>query len=426
MAHAPCATNVAGEWFAVPVPVPVPVPVRGVDESTPLSRIHLSVPHMGTLEEAYVREAFATNWISTVGPHLEAFERSFSELVGGLPCVALSSGTAGIHLGLKLLGVGPGDEVLCPTLTFAASANPIVYEGARPVFLDSERATWNLDPELLAEALAAKAKAGKLPKAVVVVHLYGQSADLDAIEAACKRYDVPILEDAAEALGTHYRGVQVGTRAPLSVFSFNGNKIITTSGGGMLVARDRAFIDRARFWSTQAREAQPWYEHQEIGYNYRLSNVLAGIGRGQLVVLEDRVAARRAVAHRYAEAFADVPGIALMPQAAFGRHTNWLSVFLLDEAQLGATRDELLAALGKEDIEGRPVWKPMHLQPVFASSERFGGAVSEDLFRRGICLPSSSSLTHAEQDRVIEIVRRTARVRTAGTAKGSSWTACET
>ena len=381
---------------------------------------------MGTLEEGYVREAFATNWVSTVGPHLEAFERSFSALVGGLPCLALSSGTAALHLGLKLLGVGSGDEVLCPTLTFAASANPIVYEGARPVFLDSERSTWNLDPELLAEALARKAAANKLPKAVIVVHLYGQTADLDAIEAACARYGVPILEDAAEAVGTHYRGVQVGSRAPVSVFSFNGNKIITTSGGGMLVARDPALIEKARFWSTQAREAKPWYEHREIGYNYRLSNVLAGIGRGQLTVVEARVAARRAVAHRYAQAFSETPGIALMPQATFGRHTNWLSVFLLDEAELAVTRDDILAALAAEDIEGRPVWKPMHLQPVFASCERFGGAVSEDLFRRGICLPSSSSLTPSEQDRVIDSVLRAVRARAASAAKGPSWTAFET
>ena len=413
-----CATNVVGEGY--------PAPLARLAENTQLSRIHLSVPHVGTLEEAYVREAFATNWVSTVGPNLDAFERSFSELVGGLPCVALSSGTAAIHLGLKLLGVGAGDEVFCPTLTFAASANPIIYEGARPVFLDCDRTSWNLDPEVLAEALAHKAKQGKLPKAVVVVHLYGQSANLDAIEAACARFEVPILEDAAEAAGTHYRGVQVGTRAPVSVFSFNGNKIITTSGGGMLVARDRAWVDKARFWSTQSREPQPWYEHHELGYNYRLSNVLAGIGRGQLAVLEDRVAARRAVAQRYVEAFADLPGVALMPQAEFGRHTNWLSVFLLDEAKLGATRDELLAALAKEDIEGRPVWKPMHLQPVFANAERFGGAVAEDLFRRGICLPSSSSLSTSEQDRVIDVVCRTARVHAHGAGRGSSWTACET
>lgn len=373
-----------------------------------------------------MRDAFANNWISTVGPNLEAFEREFSEKLGGISCVALSSGTAALHLGLKLLGVAAGDEVFCPTLTFAASANPIVYEGARPVFLDSDRASWNLDPDLLTEALEKKSRVGKLPKAVVVVHLYGQSADLDRVEAACARYEVPILEDAAEALGTLYRGTQVGTRAPVNVFSFNGNKIITTSGGGMLASKDKAWIDKARFWSTQAREPLPHYEHKEIGYNYRLSNVLAGIGRGQLAVLEDRVLARRAVAERYEHGFADVKGIARMPQASFGRHTNWLSVFLIDEKAFGATRDEVIAALASDDIEARPVWKPMHMQPVFASCERFGGAVGEDLFRRGICLPSSSSLSHEAQDRVIDAVRRTAKTRVATDGEGSKWTGCAT
>lgn len=373
-----------------------------------MSRIYLSVPHIGPLEEGFVREAFATNWMSTVGPHLEAFERGVSELVGGLPCVALSSGTAAIHLGLKLLGIGKGDEVFCSTLTFAASANPIVYEGATPVFLDSERTSWNLDPDLLEEALAARAKAGKLPKALVLVHLYGQSADLDRIEAACARYEVPILEDAAEALGTHYKGKQVGQRAPVSVFSFNGNKMITTTGGGMLVARDKAWADRARIWSTQSREPVPWYEHTQVGFNYRLSNVLAGIGRGQLHVLEDRVAARRAVAFRYRDRFAELPGIDLMPQAEWGRHTNWLSVFLLDPA-LGVTRDQIMEALARDDIEARPVWKPMHLQPFFQGAPSVGGRIAEDLFDRGICLPSSSSLTLEDQDRVVDAVFRIVR-----------------
>lgn len=371
-----------------------------------MARIYLSAPHMGSLEEQYVRDAFATNWVSTVGPNLEAFERTFSEqLLDGLPCVALSSGTAAIHLGLKLLGVERDDEVFCATLTFAGSVNPIVYQGARPVFLDSERISWNLDPDVLEEALAARAKTGKLPRAVVVVHLYGQSADLDRLEAVCARYEVPILEDAAEAVGTHYRGAHVGTRAPVSAFSFNGNKIITTSGGGMLVARDRAWIDKARFWSQQSREPKPWYEHEEIGFNYRMSNLLAGVGRGQLAVLEDRVAARRNIAFRYRDAFADLPGITLAPQADFGRHTNWLSVFLVDAEAFGATRDELIAALAKEDVESRPVWKPMHLQPIFRACPSFGGAVAEDVFQRGICLPSSSNLSIADQDRVIGIVR---------------------
>jgi len=383
-------------------------------------RVYLSAPHLGDLEAEYVREAFATNWVSTVGPNLEAFERAFSDLLGGLPCVALSSGTAAIHLGLKLLGVGPGDEVVCPTLTFAASANPIMYERAAPLFVDSERTSWNIDPDLLAEALAERAKRNKLPKAVIVVHLYGQSADLDRIEATCRRYDVPILEDAAEALGTTYRGVQVGTRAPLSAFSFNGNKIITTSGGGMLAAKDPTWIAKARFWSTQAREPFRWYEHREVGFNYRMSNVVAGIGRGQLAVLEDRVAARRAVAKQYVDAFVDLSGLELMPQAEYGRHTNWLSVFLLDEDAFGATRDDLLDALEDENIEARPVWKPMHLQPVFASCARVGGAVAEDLFQRGICLPSSSNLPVTEQERVIAVVRRLARSKATGSATGAS------
>ena len=389
-----------------------------------MSRIYLSIPHMGTLEEGYVREAFATNWLSSIGPNLVEFERGFSEIVGGLPCVALSSGTAAIHLGLKLLGTERGDEVFCSTLTFAASANPIVYEGAKPVFIDSERASWNMDPDLLEEALEDRAKKGRLPRAVIVVHLYGQSADLDRIEKACARFDVPILEDAAEALGTHYRGKQVGTRSPVSAFSFNGNKILTTSGGGMLVARERAWVEKARFWSQQSREPYPWYEHREIGFNYRMSNVVAGIGRGQLAVLEERVAARRAVAFRYVEAFADIPGLELMPQCSYGRHTNWLSVFVLDERRLGVTRDELLDALTKADIEARCVWKPMHLQPVFAECPHFGGSVSEDLFERGICLPSSSCLTTDEQGRVIDVIRRTIAAREPERKQGPSWTAC--
>jgi pyridoxal phosphate-dependent aminotransferase EpsN len=391
-----------------------------------LRRIFLSVPHLGESESRYVGEAFATNWVSTVGPNIDAFERAFSTVLGGLPCVALSSGTAAIHLGLKVLGVGPGDDVICSSLTFAASANPIVYENARPVFVDSEASSWNMDPTLLEETLEARARRGKLPKAVVLVHLYGQSADLDRIEAVCRRFDVPILEDAAEALGTQYRGTQVGTRSPLSVFSFNGNKIITTSGGGMLVGHDRAWIEKARFWSTQSRAPVPWYEHHEIGFNYRMSNVLAGIGRGQLEVLDNRVAARRAVAKRYEEAFADLAGIEAMPEASFGRHTRWLSVFTLDRARFGATRDEVLAALAAEDIEGRPVWKPLHTQPIFAGCERVGGEVAEDLFSRGFCLPSSSSLSIEDQGRVIDVVRRLARERQTTRASERSWTASAT
>lgn len=372
-------------------------------------RIYLSVPHMGPAEERYVLEAFRSNWLSTVGPNLEAFEREFSARMAGRPCVALASGTAGMHLGLRLLGVGPGDTVFCPSLTFVASVNPIGYLGATPVFLDSDRASWNLDPHVLAAALADKAKKNALPKAVVVVHLYGQSADMDPILEVCRRYDVPVLEDAAEAVGTLYKGRPAGTLAPVGVYSFNGNKMITTTSGGMLVAENPEWIERARYWSQQAREPAVEYHHVDVGYNYRMSNVLAGIGRGQLEVLDERVRQRRAVAFRYRDAFADLAGFELMPQAEYGLHTNWLSCFLVDEAKLGVSRDALIQALAKEDIESRPVWKPMHLQPLFSQAECYGGEVAADLYRRGICLPSSSSLSEDDQRRVIDVLRGAVR-----------------
>ncbi len=373
-----------------------------------MSRILLSIPHMGGNEQRYVQEAFDSNWVSTVGPNLGAFEEAFRQLIGH-PCVALASGTAAIHLGLRLLGVGPGDEVVCPTLTFVATVNPVVYLGARPIFVDSDRLSWNLDPLALAELLELRARAGIRPKCVIAVDLFGQSADIDAIQEICAHYDIPVLEDAAEALGATYKGVPAGSKAPISVYSFNGNKIITTSGGGMLVAHDQKLIDRARHWSTQAREPGLAYHHLEMGYNYRLSNVLAGIGRGQLEVLDERVRQRRAVAARYRAAFAGVPGLEAMPDAPFGVPTNWLSVFLVDPAAFGATRDELIAALDRAAIESRPVWKPMHLQPIYESALRHRGAIAEDLFARGICLPSSSSLSTTDQDRVIEVVQATAR-----------------
>jgi pyridoxal phosphate-dependent aminotransferase EpsN len=371
-----------------------------------MKRLYLSVPHMGENEERYVAEAFRSNWLSTVGPNLEAFEAAFTARVG-LPCVALGSGTAAIHLALRLMGVGPGDEVIVPTLTFIASVNPVRWLGAEPVFIDSERESWNLDPQRLADALAARAARGrKLPRAVMPVHLYGQSADMDAITEVCARYDVPIVEDAAEAVGTTYKGRPVGTFSPVSAFSFNGNKIITTTGGGMLVAKDPAWVAKARFWSQQARDPGIAYEHTDTGYNYRLSNVLAGIGRGQLEVLDARVARRREVAFTYRDAFADIDGIAPMPQAPWGLHTNWLSVFVLDSARLGVARDALIRALEAENIESRPVWKPMHLQPVFGGVETLGGEVAADLFARGICLPSSSNMSAEDQARVIATVRR--------------------
>jgi len=365
-----------------------------------VSRIYLSAPHMSGLEQAFVAEAFQSNWLSSVGPNLDAFEREFTDLVG-LPCVALSSGTAALHLGLRLLGVGPGDEVICPSFTFVATANPIGYVGARPIFVDSDERSWNLDPNLVEDAL----RAGKRPKAIVVVHLFGQSADLEALSSLSERYGVPLLEDCAEALGTTFHGKQVGWRSPVSAFSFNGNKIITTTGGGMLVAQDSQWVEKARFWSTQARDPGVAYSHTEQGYNYRLSNVLAGIGRGQLRVLNERVAARRAIAFGYRDAFADIAGVALMPQAAWGLHTNWLSCFTLDPGRFPGARDEVLAALAAVNIEARPLWKPMHMQPLFAGVPYWGGGVCERLFECGVCLPSSSSLLPAEQGRVIEIVR---------------------
>jgi pyridoxal phosphate-dependent aminotransferase EpsN len=361
---------------------------------------------MGVSEECYVHQAFASNWLSTVGPNITAFEQAFESRIGS-PAVALGSCTAAIHLGLRLLGAGPGDEVFCSTLTFVAGCNPVRYLGAEPVFLDSDHRTWNLDPNILEDALAERAKKNKLPRALVVVHLYGQCADMDPIVALCSRYEVPVLEDAAEALGSTYKDRPAGSIGDIGVFSFNGNKIITTTGGGMLVSRNAAWVEKARFWSQQARDPGLAYQHSEMGYNYRMSNVLAGIGRGQLEVLDLRVEQRRTIAFHYRDAFADLPGITLMPQARYGLHTNWLSCFLIDEREFGLSRDALIRTLDQSNVESRPVWKPMHLQPLYAECERYGGEVAEDLFSRGICLPSSSSLPEEDQLYVINCVRRT-------------------
>lgn len=374
--------------------------------ATDSKRIYLSSPHMGGLEEQYVAEAFASNWLAPLGPHVDAFEREFCEVVGSQHAAALSSGTAALHLALQLVGVGAGDEVLVSTLTFAASVNPILYLGGRPVFVDSERASWNMDPGLLAEELDRRAARGRLPRAVVLVHLYGQSADLDPIVDACARYGVPLVEDAAEALGATYRGRAPGTFGRVGIFSFNGNKIITTTGGGMLVSDDEALVAEARKLATQARDPAPHYEHSQVGYNYRLSNVLAGIGRGQLRVLEDRVLARRRVYEFYRRSLADLPGLEFMPEASWGRHTRWLTCVLVDPQRLGTEREEIRLALEAENIEARPVWKPMHLQPVFAPYPRVGGAVAEELFSKGLCLPSGSNLTGADLERVVEGIRR--------------------
>jgi len=366
---------------------------------TPAKRIHLSVPHMGGSELKYVQEAFASNWLSTIGPNLDALEESFSQMIG-LPSAVLSSGTAAMHLAIKLAGIRPGDEVVTPTLTFVASCNPLLYEGAVPVFIDSDRASWNLDPNLLAEFLARRARVNKLPRAVTVVHLFGQSADLDPILELCRLYGLPLIEDAAEALGALYKGRPPGSFGDLGVFSFNGNKIITGTSGGMLASPRRDWVEKAKYWSTQARDPGLNYLHSELGYNYRLSNLLAGVVRGQLEVLAERVARRRAIAFRYRDALQDT-GLSLMPQASYGLHTNWLSCFLIDEPRFGAGQNELIEALRASNIESRPVWKPMHTQKLYEKHECIGGAVAEDLNRRGICLPSSSSLTGEEQDFVI-------------------------
>ncbi len=370
-----------------------------------MTRIYLSSPHMSGLEQQYVQDAFDTNWIAPLGPHVDAFEREFAERVGAKYAAALSSGSAALHLALILAGVGPGDEVLVSSLTFSASVNPIAYVGAKPVFIDSERASWNMDPDLLVETVERKVRQGKRPAAVLPVHLYGQSADLDPILEICNRYAIPVIEDAAEALGATYKGRAPGTFGQTGVFSFNGNKIITTSGGGMLVSDDAELITHARKLATQSRDPAPHYQHSEIGYNYRLSNVLAGIGRGQLQVLEDRVQARRRNFAYYQQTIGDLPGIAFMPEAPWGRHTRWLSVITVDPVEFGSDRERLRLALEAENIEARPVWKPMHLQPVFSGCETVGGGVAAEFFARGLCLPSGSNLGEADLERVAEAVR---------------------
>lgn len=367
-------------------------------------RIYLSPPHLTGQEEVLCRDVFASNWLAPLGPHVDAFEREFAEKVNVPHALALSSGTAALHLALIASGIGAGDEVVVSTLTFAGSVNPILYVGAVPVFVDSEAASWNMDPNALESLLAARARAGRLPRCVIVVHLYGQTADMDAIEAVCARYGVPLLEDAAEALGATHRGRPAGSISEHAIFSFNGNKIITTSGGGMLVSHNRTVIDFARKLSTQAREPAAHYEHKYVGFNYRLSNLLAAVGRAQLAALDDRVAARRRNFAHYAQAFASVPGIAMMPEASWGTSNRWLTVALIDEAQFGASPEQIRLALEQSNIEARPVWKPMHLQPVYAAYEAVGGEVAESLFARGICLPSGSALGPAELDRVIHAV----------------------
>jgi dTDP-4-amino-4,6-dideoxygalactose transaminase len=371
----------------------------------PADRIYLSVPHMSGRELPYVQEAFASNWLSSVGPNLDRFETEMAaRLGGGVQTLAVASGTAALHLVLRALGVGPGDRVAVATLTFAGSVWPILYLGAEPVFLDSETVSGNVDAELVREYLVDAAARGRLPKALVAVHLYGQHADVDAIAAACREHGVALVEDAAESLGATYRGRETGVTADYAILSFNGNKMITTTGGGMVVTRDADALARMRKWANQAREPAIEYVHEELGYNYRMSNVLAGIGRGQLEVLDERVAARRAVAARYATLLADAPALRLQDEAPWGTHSRWLTVMFVDPAYTAATPRDLVAALEAENVEARPVWRPMHTQPMFTGAERVGGGVAEQLFASGICLPSSSSLTPAQQSLVAEVL----------------------
>lgn len=367
--------------------------------------ILLSTPHIGDSELEFVKEAFDTNWIAPVGPHVDAFEQEFCQLVGISHAAALSSGTAALHLALRLIGVQPGDEVFCSTLTFIATANPITYLGATPVFIDSDRTSWNMNPDLLQDALDQRAKIGKLPKALVLVHLYGQSADIDPILEVCNHYNIPLIEDAAESLGATYKGRSPGTFGKIGIYSFNGNKIITTSGGGMLVSDDPDLVAKARFLATQARDPAPHYQHSQIGYNYRLSNVLAGIGRGQLQVLKDRVEARRHNFAVYQQALGNLPGIDFMPEAPFGRASHWLTCLTIDPTAFGCDREQVRLALAEEQIEARPVWKPLHLQPVFAGCECIDGEVAESLFETGLCLPSGSNLTLEDLERVILVIK---------------------
>lgn len=376
--------------------------------SSTKKRIFLSPPHMGGEELKFVCEAFESNYIAPLGPQVDLFEREFSEKIGIPYSVALSSGTAAIHLALCILGVGQGDEVIAQSLTFIGGVAPVLYQGARPFFIDSDRTSWNMDPDLLHEELETLRKKGRIPKAVISADIYGQCADLDRILDVCAPYEIPVVSDSAEALGATYKGRAAGAGAKAAIYSFNGNKIITTSGGGMLASEDEKMIDKARFLSQQARDKATHYEHSQIGYNYRMSNILAAIGRGQLRVLDDRVATRRRTFDFYMQNLSDLDGIEFMPEAAYGRSNRWLTVILVSPELFGADRDELSAALEKDNIESRPVWKPMHMQPVFKGSGMRGGSVCEDLFRRGLCLPSGSSMTEEDMVRVVSIIRKVA------------------
>ncbi|WHY61123.1 aminotransferase class I/II-fold pyridoxal phosphate-dependent enzyme [Cytobacillus firmus] len=379
------------------------------------SKIYLSPPHLSGNETKYIQEAIDTNWIAPLGPNLDAFEKEIAQYTGANEAVAVSSGTAAIHLALSLLDVQKGDTVFCSSLTFVASANPILYQGAEPIFIDSEPETWNMSPEALERAFAEAARERKIPKAVIVVNLYGQSPKIDEILAICNRYDVPIIEDAAESLGSSYKGKPSGTFGKYGIFSFNGNKIITTSGGGMLISNDTESLKRARFLATQSRDPAPHYQHSEKGYNYRLSNILAGIGRGQMEVLDERVRARRLIFSQYYQELSHLPGLQFMPELENTFSNRWLTALTIDEQAAGVSSRTLLEALTHENIEARPVWKPLHLQPLFKDvkyySHKVDQSVSDELFLSGICLPSGSNLSEEELTRVTECIKSTMKVK---------------
>ncbi|MEC3966168.1 DegT/DnrJ/EryC1/StrS family aminotransferase [Flagellimonas halotolerans] len=368
-----------------------------------LKKIWLSSPHMGHNEENYIKEAFETNWIAPLGPNVQLFEKSISEYIGNdVNTACLSSGTAAIHLALELLGIGYGDEVLCQSFTFSASANPITYLGATPIFVDSEEDTWNISPELLEVAILDRIKLGKTPKAIVAVHLYGMPYKVQEIQDISKKYNIPVVEDSAEALGSIYKGIKCGSFGDFGILSFNGNKIITTSGGGALLSKDKEAKEKAIFLATQARDNAPHYQHSTVGYNYRMSNVLAGIGRGQMEVLEARVLARRKNFEYYKNHLSDVSGIQFLDEPKGCLSNRWLTCILTQSFE---DRERIRLALLEENIESRPLWKPMHLQPVFQENPSYVNGVSEHLFDKGLCLPSGSNLDVDDLERICEIIK---------------------
>ena len=380
-------------------------------------RIFLSPPHMSGEEEQAVSQAFASNYIAPVGPFLEEFEGAMASYLRVSNCVALASGTSALHLSLRCLDLEPGDEVFCSTLTFCASANPILYERATPFFIDSDPHTWNMDIDLLAQAMDDRARRNRLPKAIIAVDIFGQSVDMDALLAIANRYEVPVIDDAAEALGATYRNRPAGSSAWANVFSFNGNKIITTGGGGMLCSDDSQFIDKCRFLSTQARDPAPHYQHASLGFNYRMSNVAAAIGVRQLDVLPERVRRKREIFQIYEQLLGDLPGIEFMPEAIYGQSNRWLTTVRINPARFGCDAEQVRLRLETENIEARPVWKPLHLQPVYGKVGCMGGEVAEAIFREGLCLPSGTAMSDADLQRIAAIVRSCCTARKSAAVK---------